>query len=116
VSSVALPLHHTAHIHSVSKKIGGYFGGGGFSNIFPAPEYQKAAVSAYVKSLGNQYQGLYNKVRPCDTLRCRAALTLLQNGRGYPDVAAQGSRYLIVDGHRYVHVGGTSASSPTFGE
>ena len=63
MSSVALPLHHTAHIHSVSKKIGGYFGGGGFSNIFPAPEYQKAAVSAYVKSLGNQYQGLYNKVR-----------------------------------------------------
>jgi hypothetical protein len=52
---------------------------------------------------------------------CPAALlccahSLLQNGRGYPDVAAQGSRYLIVDGHRYVHVGGTSASSPTFGE
>lgn len=47
----------------MSDKIGGYFGGGGFSNIFPAPAYQKAVVSAYVKSLGDKYKGLYNKVR-----------------------------------------------------
>jgi tripeptidyl-peptidase-1 len=50
-----------------------YSSGSGFSDYFPRPKYQKKVVPAYVKSLGDQYEGLYNK-----------------EGRGYPDIAAQG--------------------------
>lgn len=74
-----------------------YASGGGFSEYFPAPKYQKATVAAYVKSLGGKYDGLYNK-----------------KGRGYPDVAAQGNRDAIVWAGNITTVGGTSASSPTF--
>ena len=47
--------------------------GGGFSNYFKAPNYQKSFTSDYVASLNGMFDGLYNK-----------------GGRGYPDVAAQG--------------------------
>lgn len=48
------------------------FSAGGFSDKFPRPAYQDNAVSAYLKTLGNQFSGLYNVT-----------------GRGFPDVAAQ---------------------------
>tara|TARA_R110002003_G_scaffold242_13_gene17334 strand:+ start:30220 stop:31524 length:1305 start_codon:yes stop_codon:yes gene_type:complete len=50
-----------------------YSSGSGFSNYFDRPSYQDNVVPAYIKALGNQYAGLYNP-----------------NGRGYPDLAAQG--------------------------
>jgi tripeptidyl-peptidase-1 len=50
-----------------------YSSGSGFSNYFDRPSYQDKVVPAYIKALGNQYAGLYNP-----------------NGRGYPDLAAQG--------------------------
>ncbi|KAK3691244.1 hypothetical protein LTR37_018776 [Vermiconidia calcicola] len=74
-----------------------YGSGGGFSNFFTAPKYQKSTVAAYVESLDGQYNGLYNK-----------------QGRGYPDVAAQGNHDVIVWANNITTVGGTSASSPTF--
>jgi tripeptidyl-peptidase-1 len=77
-----------------------FYSGGGFSNYFPAPSYQKSTVSAYVKSLGNQYQGLYNP-----------------NGRGYPDVSAQGAHFKIAwagAATNFTTVSGTSASTPLF--
>jgi tripeptidyl-peptidase-1 len=37
-----------------------YYGGGGFSNTWPMPAYQKRAVEPYIKSLGKKYKGLYN--------------------------------------------------------
>ncbi|KAF2718833.1 tripeptidyl peptidase-like protein [Polychaeton citri CBS 116435] len=74
----------------------GYAGGGGFSNYFPTPSYQKKEVSEYVESLNGLYDGLYNK-----------------NGRGYPDVAAQGQLYSVVWNGTFVRLDGTSASCPT---
>lgn len=74
------------------------FSGGGFSRYFPTPSYQSAAVSTFVTKLGTEYAGLYNKT-----------------GRAYPDVAAQGSGFQVVIGGVTQSVGGTSASSPTFG-
>ncbi len=71
--------------------------GGGFSNYFKAPSYQKATVQKYIKSLNGEYNGLYNK-----------------NGRGYPDVAAQGNHDALVWAGNISTVGGTSASSPSF--
>ncbi|KAL8778677.1 MAG: hypothetical protein Q9203_001869 [Teloschistes exilis] len=74
----------------------GFFSGGGFSNYFQRPSYQNAAVTPYVASLGNKYAGLYNK-----------------NGRGYPDIAAQGQLYQTVWNGTFRRLDGTSASTPT---
>ncbi|KAF9813130.1 hypothetical protein IEO21_05741 [Rhodonia placenta] len=73
------------------------FSGGGFSNIFPRPSYQDAAVSAYLTLLGSNDTGLYNA-----------------SGRGYPDVSAQGVDFEVVNAGEVLQVSGTSCSAPTF--
>ncbi|KAA6408359.1 MAG: tripeptidyl-peptidase 1 precursor [Lasallia pustulata] len=70
--------------------------GWGFSNYFPRPAYRDPYVPDYIASLGSQFQGLYN-----------------ESGRGYPDIAAQGSRFLTVWDGGVVVLDGTSASTPT---
>lgn len=74
----------------------GFVSGGGFSKYFSRPAYQDKAVGAYVVSLGNKYEGMFNK-----------------NGRGYPDIAAQGYRYVTFWNGTKKLVDGTSASAPT---
>ncbi|KAJ7358373.1 family S53 protease-like protein [Mycena albidolilacea] len=73
------------------------FTGGGFSNVFPAPSYQSAAVASFLKTVPSTFPGTFNKL-----------------GRGYPDVALQGWNFEIVSAGETGLVGGTSASSPTF--
>ena len=61
-------------IVSLTLRFRTYFAsGGGFSNYFKAPEYQKNTVATYVTSLDGLHHGLYDP-----------------SGRAYPDVAAQG--------------------------
>lgn len=74
----------------------GFVSGGGFSNYFARPSYQDRIVPAYVQSLGSEYKGLYNP-----------------NGRGYPDMAAQGYHFITVWNGTDVGVDGTSCSTPT---
>ncbi|KHO00564.1 Peptidase S8/S53, subtilisin/kexin/sedolisin [Metarhizium album ARSEF 1941] len=73
--------------------------GGGFSNIWPTPDYQKDAVAASyttqdgtIPTIGG---GIYNRA-----------------GRGYPDVAALGDNGVVVVGGRPGTSGGTSMSAP----
>lgn len=83
---------------------------GGFSNYFPQPDYQLAAVEEYFKSTNPKYpyyeefspdfnstKGLYNRI-----------------GRGYPDVSANGA-YLpaFVQGELGPWFG-TSLAAPAF--
>lgn len=75
-----------------------YGSGAGFSNYFGAPEYQKETVDDYIENLNGLYDGLYNK-----------------SGRAYPDVAAQGNHDIVHWAGIVKTIGGTSASSPTFG-
>jgi tripeptidyl-peptidase-1 len=56
-----------------------YFSSGGFSDRFPRPSYQDSVVSQYLRGIGDTWKGLYNP-----------------NGRGFPDVAAQGYHYQII--------------------
>lgn len=72
--------------------------GGGFSNYFPRPTYQNdnSVVQNYVSSLGGEFDGLYNKA-----------------GRGYPDIAAQGQRFVTIWNGTINILDGTSASTPT---
>ncbi|KAH9461787.1 hypothetical protein H4Q26_009979 [Puccinia striiformis f. sp. tritici PST-130] len=77
---------------------GGFNSGGGFSNYFTTPKWQRKQVDRYLKYLGPEtHQGLYN-----------------QSGRGFPDVSAQGAKYAIAWQQSFMTVGGTSASAPTF--
>ncbi|KAJ7235622.1 peptidase S8/S53 domain-containing protein [Mycena haematopus] len=85
--------------------------GGGFSNIYPIPEYQTDAVRSYLDYLNNQPSpypsydsgsagfgnGIYNS-----------------SGRGYPDVSAVGDNIVIFADEQPTLVGGTSASAPVF--
>ena len=73
------------------------FSSGGFSDRFPRPAYQNAAVTRYLGILGDRWKGLYNPA-----------------GRGFPDVAAQAYNFSVVDRGRVRPVGGTSASAPAF--
>ncbi|KAL6298313.1 family S53 protease [Sparassis latifolia] len=73
------------------------YSSGGFSNNFPAPSYQTTATAGYVQGLGSTYSGLYNP-----------------QGRGYPDVSAQGTNFQIVLNGEISGEEGTSAASPTF--
>jgi tripeptidyl-peptidase-1 len=74
-----------------------YFSSGGFSDFWPRPAYQDKAVGDYLKGLGSKWDGLYNS-----------------SGRGFPDVAAQGLGFRVVDKGVTKPVGGTSASAPVF--
>ncbi|KAA1473405.1 tripeptidyl peptidase A [Dentipellis sp. KUC8613] len=84
----------TIHVPEVAV----FFSGGGFSNYFPRPLYQEAAVRRYLDALPEgTYKGLFNP-----------------NGRAIPDVAAQADNFRVFVGGRAGLVGGTSAASPTF--
>ena len=76
----------------------GFAPGGGFSYYFDRPNYQndRDVVANYVKGLGGEFNGLYNK-----------------KGRAYPDLAAQGQNFLTVWNGTIVRLDGTSASTPT---
>ena len=66
--------------HGVGPEIASEFSSGGFSDRFAQPAYQEAAVNEYLEALGSQWDGLYNPA-----------------GRGYPDVAAQPTNFLVQD-------------------
>jgi tripeptidyl-peptidase-1 len=72
------------------------FSGGGFSNVFSMPTYQKSAVSTYLANTTFPFNSsLFN-----------------QAGRAYPDISANGENIGIVLNGSFSGVGGTSASCP----
>eukprot|EP01124_Arcella_intermedia_P013339 TRINITY_DN19765_c0_g1_i1.p1 TRINITY_DN19765_c0_g1~~TRINITY_DN19765_c0_g1_i1.p1 ORF type:complete len:601 (+),score=123.18 TRINITY_DN19765_c0_g1_i1:44-1846(+) len=81
---------------AVSYGVSGFTSGGGFSNVAPMPDWQKAAVSKYLSGPEGQQlpAGYFNP-----------------NGRAYPDVSALGDKILIWLGSDQ-SIGGTSASCP----
>ncbi|KAG6977701.1 hypothetical protein JG688_00000060 [Phytophthora aleatoria] len=73
--------------------------GGGFSNIYAIPEYQRTAVERYLATRNiPTTPGFFNA-----------------SGRAYPDVAALGAGFLVYMNGRLTSVSGTSASTPVFG-
>ncbi|OAA56409.1 Peptidase S8/S53, subtilisin/kexin/sedolisin [Cordyceps fumosorosea ARSEF 2679] len=86
--------------------------GGGFSNIFPRPEYQKHAVNRYFESHDPGYAN-YSTT----DLKIPYETGGLYNGagRGYPDIAAAGDFGLVVYQGKFRYEGGTSMSAPIVG-
>jgi tripeptidyl-peptidase-1 len=74
------------------------FSSGGFSEIWERPKWQHAAVQGYLK----QMRGKWTK-----------PLLYNPNGRGFPDVSAQGYHFHVFDKGSDRLISGTSASSPT---
>lgn len=72
-------------------------GGGGFSETFPMPEYQRAVVEAYLASGKAPPTKYFNK-----------------SGRAYPDVSAFSVEFNVIYNDQNIIVGGTSCATPTF--
>jgi tripeptidyl-peptidase-1 len=76
--------------HGVQPEKAVGFSSGGFSDRFPRPTYQDSSVQGYLEHLGSRWNGLYNP-----------------SGRGFPDVAAQASNFIIIDHGRTLKTSGT---------
>merc|ERR1719352_48268 len=72
--------------------------GGGFSYDYDMPSYQTSAVNSYMAKNPKTGTSSY-----------------AQKGRASPDVALLGEKFAVVDGGRTLAVGGTSASTPSWG-
>ena len=77
------------------------FSGGGFSNVFPLPAYQSAAVTKFLTN----YPPPYGADRFNNSGEVRA----------FPDISANGANYVIAVDGMFSLIFGTSASSPTVG-
>lgn len=77
------------------------YSGGGFSNRFTMPTYQKSAVGTYFKSHKPKYTSKqYNSSG---------------GARGYPDISANGVNYAVAVDGEFSLIYGTSASAPVVG-
>ncbi|KAG0699469.1 peptidase S8/S53 domain-containing protein [Suillus ampliporus] len=77
------------------------YSGGGFSNYFSMPDYQKGAVEGYLAANPISYsKDIYNSTG---------------TSRAYPDLSANGANYLVAVDGSFQLVYGTSASSPVVG-
>lgn len=101
-----------------------YSSGGGFSNVYPIPDYQKSAVATYFADHdpGYPYYSALAQVDPSDVYALPNVTLLAGNtggiynriGRGIPDVAANGDNIAVYVGGEFGLSGGTSASTPIF--
>jgi len=76
------------------------FSGGGFSNVFAMPSYQKQAMATYFAENAPPYGA--DRFNNSQTVR------------GYPDVSANGVNYVTAVNGQFSLAFGTSASAPTF--
>ncbi|KAF8265036.1 peptidase S8/S53 domain-containing protein [Lactarius quietus] len=77
-------------------EVAAFLSGGGFSNYFPRPPYQKDVVPDFLKQLGSRYAGMYK----------------YPDGRGIPDISAQALDFIFIKLNLPFLVGGTSSATP----
>jgi tripeptidyl-peptidase I len=86
-----------------------YSSGGGFSNIYPIPSYQSKAVATYFAD----HKPPYPSYAGNHSIGANGGLYNSQ-GRGYPDVAANGDNIAVINAGKWGLSGGTSAATPIF--
>ncbi|KAL2069566.1 hypothetical protein VTL71DRAFT_14245 [Oculimacula yallundae] len=94
---------------------GTFSSGGGFSNVYPAPDYQRKALKTYFSSHNPPYDsyaafGTFHN--PGDVAANGGLYNAL--GRGIPDVSANGDNITIVYQGQKALAAGSSASAPMF--
>jgi len=85
--------------------------GGGFSRVFPRPEYQSEAVAGYLSSLLSNSNSSSNSTTTSSMSKTNP---FNPAGRGYPDVALLAQNYLVVYDSALYTIDGTSAAAPVF--
>ena len=103
-------FHHLERTHQVrisvtavggttgtNPEVAAPFSSGGFSRLFDRLYIQDSAVGAYLETLGETHEGLFNP-----------------DGCAYPDVSAQAKDIIITLKGEVTTVDGTSGSSPIF--
>lgn len=90
--------------------------GGGFSNVFGIPSYQRDAVSAYFDQVESTlgFSGYHHFVENGNFSGVGGGL-YHHGGRAYPDVGAVGDRQVVYSNGSWWLVGGTSLSAPVWG-
>ncbi|KAI3400610.1 hypothetical protein diail_2322 [Diaporthe ilicicola] len=83
--------------------------GGGFSNIFDTPDYQKDQVATYFDSVTLNFTGYTD---PGTNFSTVGDGVYKIGGRGYPDVSAIGDFFVTRAQGTWGRVGGTSLSAP----
>ncbi|OCH89202.1 subtilisin-like protein [Obba rivulosa] len=74
------------------------FPGGGFSNVFALPSYQKTAVETYLTKFPPPYSP--------------TQFNSTGKSRGFPDISANGANYIVAVLGEFEHVFGTSCATP----
>lgn len=99
VTAVGATTLLTKDVKDGERAVARFGSGGGFSDMFTAPDYQLKETRNYVSTYAPAAYGpkIYN-----------------HTGRGYPDVSASGDRLATVSDGKIFGVGGTSASAPVF--
>ncbi|KAK0123704.1 hypothetical protein ONS95_008714 [Cadophora gregata] len=90
--------------------------GGGFSNVFGIPSYQRDAVDAYFDQVEDTlgFKGYHHYVQNGDFSSVTGGI-YHHGGRAYPDVGAVGDRQVVYNNGSWWLVGGTSLSAPVWG-
>ncbi|TVY82742.1 Tripeptidyl-peptidase sed1 [Lachnellula suecica] len=90
--------------------------GGGFSNVFGIPDYQRDAVSAYFDQVESTlgFSGYHHYVENGNFSSVTGGV-YHHGGRAYPDVGAVGDRQVVYSNGSWWLVGGTSLSAPVWG-
>ena len=88
--------------------------GGGFSNIYPRPAYQNAAVNTYLTQHTPSYQSYSTSGMNNPPESVTKGGRYNKAGRGYPDISAIGDNVVVVVNGMFELIGGTSAAAPTF--
>ncbi|KYK60569.1 alkaline serine protease AorO [Drechmeria coniospora] len=106
VGSTTLPAGSKAGDDEVATT--SFSSGGGFSNIFTTPAYQRKAVSSYF----DEHDPGYKHYNTSDGKIPDGGGIYNRAGRGYPDLAAVGDNGAFIIGGSHQLAGGTSMSGP----
>ena len=97
-----------------------YSSGGGFSNVYPQPSYQKSAIANYFKEHSPPYASYSGLVPNANNPALPDVVALAGKtggrfnsmGRGYPDISANGDNIPVYVNGTYLMSGGTSSATP----
>lgn len=118
VGATMLPVNATVYDDEVVMNIPAFLplhfsSGGGFSNYYPVPEYQRAAVDEYFANHDPEYKYYEADFTSKKVIGANGGI-YARNGRAFPDVAANGAYHPIFLAGEAYHEFGTSLSAPTF--
>ncbi|KAK3357858.1 peptidase S8/S53 domain-containing protein [Lasiosphaeria hispida] len=105
----ATRLNHTSPNSTTYFETAWEYSGGGFSNSFDAPPWQKRVVEEYFSSVRLNFTGYES---PGENFSHVGQGVYRKGGRGYPDVAAMGRGYFSFTEGKWSRQGGTSLSAP----